>query len=78
MKTTAIDEEMSNYIMQLSEAEKKSILQLIKTFLQSRKHSLSIEEYNTEIEESEKEIEKGEFHTQEEVVKMSSQWLHDK
>lgn len=39
MKTTALDEEMNNYFKQLNEPEKKSIVQMIKTFLQSRLES---------------------------------------
>jgi hypothetical protein len=80
MKTTAIDEEMNNYFMQLNETEKKSVVQLIKTFLKSRKEfeRISIEQYNKEIEEAESEIQKGDLLTHDDVVKMSSGWLNDK
>ena len=62
METSAIDKEMYDYFMQLNEAEKKSVVQMIKTFLQSRKEfeRISIERYNKEIEEAEAEIERGE------------------
>ncbi len=80
MKTTAIDEEMNDYFTQLNDNEKKSVIQLIKTFLSSRKEfeRTSIEQYNKEIEEAEAEIESGDFFTHDEVVKMSSDWLNDK
>lgn len=78
MSTSAVEEEMHEYFMQLNEAEKKSVVQMIKTFLQNRKESLriSIEQYNKEIEEAEAEIEKGESFSHEEVTKMSRQWTH--
>ena len=81
METTTLDQKMYNYFMQLNEAEKKSVVQMIKTFLQSKKATperMSIEQYNKEIEESEAEIEKGESHTHEEVVKLSKQWVNGK
>ena len=80
MSTSAIDKEMYDYFMQLNEAEKKSVVQMIKTFLQTRKafERISIEQYNKEIDEAEAEIERGESYTHEEVVKMSKQWIHGK
>ncbi len=35
---------------------------------------VSIEDYNRELEEAEDEIEKGEFHTQDEVERLSGKW----
>jgi predicted transcriptional regulator len=81
METTTLDKKMYSYFMQLNEAEKKSVVQMIKTFLQGRRatpENISIEQYNKEIEESESEIEKGEFYTHEEVVKLSKQWVNGK
>lgn len=80
MKTATIDEEMNNYFMQLNEAEKKSVVQMIKTFLQSRQESehMSIEQYNKEIEDAEAEIERGESYSHEEVVEISKQWINGK
>jgi len=81
METTTLDEKMYNYFMQLNEAEKKSVVQMIKTFLQGRKptsENISIEQYNKEIEDSDSEIEKGESYTHEEVIKMSKQWVNSK
>jgi predicted transcriptional regulator len=80
MATSTTDQEMNEYFIQLNEAEKKSVVQMIKTFLQSRKESerISLEQYNKEIEEAEAEIERGESYSHEEVVKMSKQWIHGK
>jgi hypothetical protein len=80
MKTTAIDKEMNSYFMQLNETEKRSIVQVIKTFLQSRKEPerITIEQYNKEIEKAEAEIEKGEFYEHSELVKISSEWMNGK
>jgi alkyl hydroperoxide reductase subunit AhpF len=81
MPTQNIQQEMMQYFMQLNEAEKKSVLQMIKTFLKGRKEKpgrISIEQYNKEIEEAEAEIERGEFYTHEEVVKMSKKWGNGK
>jgi len=80
MATSAIDKEMHDYFMQLNETEKKSVVQMIKTFLQSRKEfeRISIERYNKEIEEAEAEVERGESYSHAEVVKMSKQWTHGK
>jgi predicted transcriptional regulator len=80
MSTSAIYKEMYDCFMQLNDAEKKSVVQMIKTFLQSRKkfERINIEQYNKEIEEAEAEIERGESYTHEEVVKMSKQWVNSK
>ncbi len=72
-----LDKEMFNYFTQLNEAEKKSVVQMLKTFLKGRQEILgriSIEQYNKEIDEVMEEVKKGEVYTHEEVVKMSKGW----
>jgi hypothetical protein len=78
METTAIDEEMNSYFVLLSEEQKISVVQMIKAFLQSSPvHEMEdIEQYNKDIEEAEAEIERGEGISHEEVVNLSSGWLH--
>jgi predicted transcriptional regulator len=74
---TVLDKEMFNYFTQLNEAEKKSIVQMLKTFLKSKQQQpvrISIEQYNKEIEEAMQEIERGETYSHEEVVKMAKGW----
>ena len=54
------------YFMQLNEAEKKSVLQMIKTFLKGRKEKpgrITLEQYNREIDEAMKRMDAGEFYT---------------
>lgn len=63
--------------MQLNEAEKKSVIQMLKTFLMGRKKTgkrVSIEQYNKEIDEAVTRVEEGDFYTQEEIEKMSKDW----
>ena len=73
----ASDRELLQYILQLDEAEKKSVLQMLKTFLNGREKKvsrISIEQYNKEIDEAIARVESGEFHTHEEVERMSKEW----
>ena len=72
-----LEKELFSYILQLDEAEKKSVLQMLKTFLKGRPKKssrISIEQYNKEIDEAIARVEAGEFYTQEEVEKMSKDW----
>ena len=72
MATPSISQEMLNYFMQLNDAERKSVLEMIKTFLSSRKSEFtpqSLEDYNQELEQADKEIESGDYMSHEEVMK---------
>jgi hypothetical protein len=72
-----LEKEMYNYFTQLNEAEKKTVIQMLKTFLKGRKENpgrISIDQYNKEIDEAMEEVKKGEVYTHEEVVKMSKGW----
>ena len=65
-----LERELLHYIFQLDEAEKKSVLQMLKTFLKGRENSISpisIELYNKEIDEAIARVEAGEYYTHEEV-----------
>jgi len=71
------DQQLEYYLAQLNEAEKKSLLQMLQTFLTGRKETterISIEQYNKEIDEAEAEYERGEYITHEEMVKQLKQW----
>ena len=73
----ALEQELFNYIMQLDEAEKKSVLQMLKTFVKGREKraaQINIEQYNKDIDEAVARVEAGEYYTQEEVEKMSKEW----
>ena len=73
----ALDQELIYYMFQLDEAEKKSVLQMLKTFVKEREKNtdrITIEQYNKEVDEAIARIESGEFFTHEEVEKMSKNW----
>jgi hypothetical protein len=72
MASPSLSREMLRYFTQLNPAEQKSVLQLVKTFITSRKDDLtpvSMAEYNRELEEADAEIEAGDFVPHEEVMK---------
>ncbi len=61
--TTSLSKEMLKTFDKLNAEEQKSILQMIKTFLQGRKNDFtpqSIEEYNQELKAAFKAAKKGE------------------
>ncbi len=73
----ALEQELFRYILQLDDAEKKSVLQMLKTFVKGRENNaarVSIEQYNKEIDEAIARVEAGEFYTHEEVERMSKEW----
>jgi hypothetical protein len=73
----ALEQELYQYILQLDEAEKKSVLQMLKTFLKGREGQasrISIEEYNQELQEAAAEYQRGEYTTHEEFVKQIKKW----
>lgn len=77
MATQSLAQEMLIYFEQLTNAEQKSVLQLIKTFLKSRTEesdTVTIEQYNEEIDEAMKRIDDGHFTTQEELEKEAEKW----
>ena len=70
-----LEQELLRYILQLDDAEKKSLLQMLTTFLKGREATrVSIEEYNQELKEAETEYEKGEYTPHEEFVKQMKKW----
>jgi len=74
---TALERELFQYIHQLDDAEKKSVLQMLKTFVRGREKEvsrISIDQYNKEIDEAIARVEAGEFYTHEEVERMSKDW----
>ncbi len=75
--TNILDQKLQGYLEQLNEAEKKSILLLLKTFLNSRTDTvehISIDQYNKEIDEALAEAETGNFITQDEMEKQAAKW----
>ena len=73
----AIDREMYTYFTQLNDAEKKSVVQMLKTFLISRKDQyerITVEQYNKELDEAMERVNKGEYTTFEELEKEMKSW----
>jgi len=73
----ALEQELFDYILRLDEAEKKSVLQMLKTFVKGRKNktaAITIEQYNREIDEAVARVEAGEFYTHDEVIQMAKNW----
>lgn len=73
----AMEQELFQYFLQLDEAEKKSVLQMLKTFVKGREKKaaqISIEQYNKEIDDAIARVEGGEFYNHEEVENMSGEW----
>jgi len=76
-----LDKEMFNYFTRLNEEEKKSAVQMLKTFLKRRDENpgrISIEQYNKEIDEAMEEVRRGETYSLDEVVKMAKDWKWQK
>jgi predicted transcriptional regulator len=74
---SVLDKELGSYLKQLNEAEKKSVLLMLKTFLQRRSEGtvpVSVEQYNREIDEALAEVEAGDYITQEEMEKQAAKW----
>lgn len=69
---SARSKELLEYFTRLKDAEQKSILQMLKTFVKTRQEEfkpMTLEEYNKELEEADKEVEAGKFVSHEEVMK---------
>lgn len=67
----ALERELFQYILQLDETEKKSVLQMLKAFARDHKRKtahISIAQYNKEIDEVIARVEAGEFSTHEDAV----------
>ena len=72
---SARSKELLRYFTRLKDAEQKSVLQMLKTFVSSRHEDtspVSLEEYNRELEEGDSEIENGDFISHEEVMRRYS------
>lgn len=73
----ALDQEMYTYFTQLDEAEKKSVIQMLRTLLRARKIEYkpqSLADYNQELEEANAQIEAGHFITHEDAQKEMLKW----
>lgn len=73
---TTTDKELLGYFSRLNEPQKKSLLELMKTFLTPEEMvtPLSIKQYNEEINAAIKRVENGEYTTLEELEKEMGSW----
>ena len=79
MKTMAnvLEKEWNSYFVRLNDAEKKSVLLMLRTFLQrgiEDAKRISIEQYNKEIDEALAEVAEGNYITQDEMEKQAAKW----
>lgn len=69
---SVLDKELLQYFMRLDQPQKRSLLEMIKSFLKTGGESLqpaSVEQYNRELDEAMERINKGDFTTLEELEK---------
>lgn len=72
-----LDNELFQEILKLDEAEKQSVLQMLKTFMKRRENEtgrISIEQYNREIDEAIARVESGDYFSHDEVERMAKDW----
>ena len=72
-----VEEELQDCIAQLDVLQKKSLLEMIRSFVKKDDVDMkpqTIEEYNRELEEAVARVEAGEFYTHEEVTEMAKNW----
>jgi hypothetical protein len=77
MATTSLSEEMIKNFVQLNAAEQKSVLQMIQTFLNSKKTDFTpqtADEYNKEIDEAVERYKKGEYTSMAELEEEMKHW----
>lgn len=69
---SVLDKELIQYFMRLNEPQKKSLLEMMKSFLKpgaGPMQPVSLDQYNQELDEAMERINKGEFTTFEELQK---------
>jgi hypothetical protein len=77
MGFSTTDKELLKYFTRLNESQKKSLLELIRTFLKSNSNDserVSIEQYNQELDEALQRISNGEFTTLADLEKEMQSW----
>ncbi|WP_300602127.1 hypothetical protein [Niabella sp.] len=74
---SVLDKEMYGYFTQLNEAEKRSVVQMLKTFLKSRQATsdhISIGQYNKELDAAMRRMDEDKFTTVEDLEKEMEGW----
>jgi hypothetical protein len=72
---SVIDKELIHYFTRLNEMQKKSLLEMMKTFLKpDAVETISIDQYNKELDEAMERISNGKFTTLEELEREMQSW----
>ncbi|MDR0794312.1 MAG: hypothetical protein LBE82_13470 [Chitinophagaceae bacterium] len=74
---SVLDKELIQYFTRLDEPQKKSLLSMIKSFIQPNEGllgSITMEQYNQELDEAMERMDKGHFTTLEELEKEMQTW----
>ncbi len=77
MKKQALNQEFNFYYNKLTEGQKRSLLTMMKSFLERSEENLdriSVAQYNKELADAEKRIAQGEFITQESLREEAKKW----
>ena len=72
-----LDKELLQYFMRLDESQKRSLLEMMKSFLNTGSEplrSVSIEQYNRELDAAMERISKGDFTSLQELEKEMQSW----
>ena len=73
----ALDQEMFEHFSRLDDTQKKSVIQMLKSFLKGGKTTYSRqtpEEYNEELDEAMTRVKEGEFTSLEDLEKEMRSW----
>ena len=73
MAASSLDIELSKYWSLLTPVQKESLLNVIKSFVQSPER-ITLEQYNQELAEAEAEYQAGNHISSEEMLKLIRQW----
>ncbi len=77
MDEQTLNQEFHFYYNQLTECQKRSLLTMMKSFLDKAESSverISISQYNKELDEAEKRVSKGEFTSHESLREETKKW----
>ncbi len=77
MSISIIDRELLKYVSQMDELQKRSLLELIKTFLNKKEaaeETTSLQQYNQELEAAMQRISAGAFTSLEDLEKEMQSW----
>jgi hypothetical protein len=73
---TILESEMLNYFTQLDDAEKSSVVKMLKAFIRGKKENsnVTIEQYNNELLAAEDEFKNGNYITHNQLLNEIKNW----